>query len=75
MIHLKRYKAREKFLHAFNGEELQPYERRWLGSAYDVGSIHSISSRPEWLVMPIRDVGIQVRGVGDMGGVGCVDAG
>ena len=32
----------------------------WLGSSYNLQQPHVLASRPQWLVLPIRDVGIQI---------------
>ena len=32
----------------------------WLGSSYTLHHPHVLPCRPQWLVVPIRDVGIQI---------------
>jgi hypothetical protein len=35
-------------------------ERKWLGSSIDLSTIRTVTCRPQWVVMPLRDTGIQL---------------
>ena len=56
------YKEREleDYLTVFSGEDLTVLDREWLGTATDFSRIGNIPCKPQWILMPLRDIGLQV---------------
>ena len=44
----------------YDGEPLSDAQLAWLGSCHDLSSPLVLSSRKEWLVVPLKDLGMQV---------------
>ena len=46
-----------------DGPELKSREKLWLGTAVDLGNVAKLSSRPEWVMLPLSDVSMKICGV------------
>jgi hypothetical protein len=49
-----------KLDHELNGPILAPEERHWLGTAIDFVNPQQIVCKPEWVTLPIQDMGMRV---------------
>ena len=49
-----------KFLSEYDGDALTVEDKRWLGTNMDLSCARNLPCKPEWIVLPFRDTGMQV---------------
>jgi hypothetical protein len=48
----------------YDGKDLTKEEELWLGAAYNLASVQTLSSRKEWTIVPIYDMGLRIGPTG-----------